>query len=213
MTKRLFAADTHLGHLLMSQVRGFASIEEHNEALIRNWNEEVGADDQVILAGDAVMGTRRLTLPLFHRMNGRKFLVAGNHDDCWSGHSNSWNRMAPYLEVFEVIQPYMRLTIDGQTVLVSHFPYASDRTDPPRFMQYRLRDEGNWLLHGHTHSTTRRTSAREIHIGLDAWGLRPVSETRIIGMMRAQLQREQDNAATAAPGDGPGAAASGDIPA
>lgn len=212
MSKRLFTADTHLGHLLVSQIRGFASVEEHNSAIIRNWNNEVGPDDQVIVAGDAVMGIRRLTLPLFRQMNGRKFLVAGNHDDCWPGHANAFNRMRPYLEVFEVIQPFLRLTIDGKTVLVSHFPYRDDRNEPPRFTQYRLRDEGGWLLHGHTHSTTRRTSAREIHIGMDAWGLTPVSETRIIGMMRAQLAREEGTHATpAAPGGIPGAAATGDI--
>jgi calcineurin-like phosphoesterase family protein len=213
MSKRLFTADTHLGHTLMARIRGFASVDEHDNAIIANWNREVGTSDQVIVAGDAVMGIRRLTLPLFRQMNGRKFLIAGNHDDCWPGHSNALSRMRPYLEVFEAVQPFMRLTVEGQTVLVSHFPYHADRNDQPRYTQYRLRDEGNWLLHGHTHSTTRRTSAREIHIGMDAWGLTPVSEARIAGMMRAQLAREEGAHATpAASGDIPGAAATGNVP-
>lgn len=212
MTKRLFTSDTHIGHLHVAHVRGFTTVEEHDTAVIRNWNEEVAPDDQVFLAGDAAMGVRRLTLPLFRQMNGRKILIAGNHDDPWPGHANALARMGPYLEIFEFIQPYLRVSIDGKTVLISHFPYEADHLDPPRFMQYRLRDEGNWLLHGHTHSTTRRTSAREVHIGLDAWGLRPVAEHRIIGMMRAQLAREQEDAAAAASGNIPGAATTGDNP-
>ena len=44
-----------------------------------------------------------------------------------------------------------------------------DHTDPPRYMQWRLPDMGHFLLHGHTHSTEKRTSAREIHVGWDAW--------------------------------------------
>lgn len=213
MTKRFFTADTHLGHLLVSQIRGFGSVEEHNEAVIRNWNEEVSADDQVFLAGDAVLGVRRLTLPLFSRMNGQKTLIAGNHDDCWPGRSNASSRMHLYREYFSNIQPFLRVDINGQVVLISHFPYVNDRTVPPRFMQYRLRDEGNWLLHGHTHSTTRQTSPREIHVGLDAWGLRPVSDSRIIGMMKRQLEREKANAANAASGGAPDAATTDDIPA
>lgn len=44
--------------------------------------------------------------------------------------------------------------------------------------QYRLRDEGRWLLHGHTHQP-ERIRGREIHVGLDAWDLAPVNEGTI----------------------------------
>lgn len=214
MARRLFTSDTHIGHLLVARKRGFETVEEHDTAIITRWNEEVQDDDLVLLAGDAVMGTRRLTLPKFKLMKGHKILIAGNHDDCWPGHNNGWTRMRAYLEVFEYIQPFMRITIDGQSVLISHFPYENDSTQTPRFTQFRLRDEGNWLLHGHTHSTTRRTSDREIHIGMDAWGLRPVSEGRIIGMMRVQLAREKElDNGTHAASAGDADAATTDIPA
>jgi calcineurin-like phosphoesterase family protein len=198
----------------MARLRGFASVQEHDEAIISNWNRVVGPKDMVFLAGDAVMGARKLNLQLFKRMNGTKLLISGNHDDCWPGHSSSWTKLAMYQEVFAYIQPFLKLTIDGQMVMVSHFPYIADHTDPPRYNQFRLRNTGAWLLHGHTHSAERRTSAREIHVGADAWGLTPVAEYRITQMMRNQMQREsagnaESESESVPAGDGGAAPAAG----
>lgn len=191
-------------------------MQEHDETIIERWNEAVRPKDTVFLLGDAVMGARKINLQLFKQMHGTKVLITGNHDDCWPGHSNSWAKLAMYHEVFTVIQPFMKLTIDGQVVMLSHFPYTADRTDPPRYNQFRLRDEGGLLLHGHTHSAERRTSRREIHVGADAWNLTPVAEHRIIQMMRNQLQREMTGNAEqkAVPADDGGAdpAASAEAP-
>ncbi len=203
MSKRLFTSDPHVGHILLSAIRGFASVEEHNEVIIERWNNTVGVKDTVFVAGDAVMGRRSISLQLYTRMNGIKHLITGNHDDCWSGHPNSWAKHGEYKKVFASIQPFLQVTIDGQLVLISHFPYTADSIHRPQYNQYRLRDEGNWLLHGHTHSSVRRTSAREIHIGMDAWDLTPVAETRIVAMMRAQLAQERNGEgnATLSPSD------------
>lgn len=91
--------------------------------------------------------------------------------------------------MFESVQAFACRTIglsgaDGMpvrgTVMLSYFPYATDHTTSARYLQFRLRDEGNWLLHGHTHAKEKITSRREIHVGLDAWNLRPVSLTDIV---------------------------------
>jgi calcineurin-like phosphoesterase family protein len=197
MNERLFTADTHFGHQLLADARGFASVQEHDEAIITYWNEEVSPIDTVLLAGDAVMGNRRENLQLFKKMHGRKILITGNHDDCWPGHPNAWTKISMYAEVFDAILPFARLNIDRRLTVISHFPYTADRTDPPRYMQYRLPRKGAWLLHGHTHSSRRLTSPREIHIGLDAWNLHPVREDRIIAIMRKQ-HSEEDSAYAAA---------------
>lgn len=216
MSARLFTADTHLGHAYMASLRGFSSVEEHDETIIANWNREVKPRDSVFLAGDAAMGIRKNTLPLFSRMNGTKHLITGNHDDCWPGHINSWTKRGEYEKVFAAIQQFLRIVIDGHTVLISHFPYTADHTDPPRHLQYRLRDEGRWLLHGHTHSYLRITSPREIHVGMDAWDLTPVPEYKIVTMIRAQLTREKEerqergHAIPVPPSDSQGAPAASD---
>lgn len=50
--------------------------------------------------------------------------------------------------------------------------------------QFRLPDLGEWLIHGHTHSKERLDGPRSVHVGLDAWGLRPVSEGEIAALIR-----------------------------
>ena len=44
-----FIADTHFGHqnALAFDNRKFKTIEEHDNALIENWNNTVGIDDEV----------------------------------------------------------------------------------------------------------------------------------------------------------------------
>ncbi len=75
------------------------------------------------------------------------------------------------------------------TVLLSHFPYVGDRGQE-RYAQWRLKDEGLPLLHGHTHSAeeisyTPRINngggwpTTQMHVGLDAWNLTPVSLEQI----------------------------------
>ena len=51
-------SDLHLGHSkdFIYRARGFESVEDMNEAIIRNWNEVVDEDDDVYILGDLVMG-------------------------------------------------------------------------------------------------------------------------------------------------------------
>ena len=46
-----FIADTHFGHqnALAFDNRRFKTIEEHDNALIENWNNAVGIDDEVFI--------------------------------------------------------------------------------------------------------------------------------------------------------------------
>lgn len=49
-----YISDLHFGHknVLAYDNREFSSIEEHDKALIDNWNSVVGTDDDVWVLGD-----------------------------------------------------------------------------------------------------------------------------------------------------------------
>jgi calcineurin-like phosphoesterase family protein len=49
-------------------------------------------------------------------------------------------------------------------------------------MQWRLPDRGEFLAHGHTHAALRRTSPREVHVGIDAWQ-RLVSQAEVAELL------------------------------
>lgn len=190
-----YTSDLHLGHRFVAGLRGFDDPAEHDATIEGNFRALVRADDLVWWLGDlAVVSSRtriEAVLARIAALPGRHRLIAGNHDPVHPLHrdAHKWQRL--YLEVFESVQVFARQRIsmpgpDGPapvSVMLSHFPYRADHSDEPRYVEYRLPDVGGWLIHGHTHSKERRTSPREVHVGLDAWGLRPVSQAQLVQAM------------------------------
>lgn len=79
-----FIADTHFNHANIINFepvfRPFATIQEHDEALIHNWNSLVKADDTIWHLGDFCFGGRDTVQRIGDRLLGKKYLVMGNHD-------------------------------------------------------------------------------------------------------------------------------------
>jgi len=179
-----FTSDPHFGHRLVSRLRGFGEdTNAHDQALCDNWRKVVNDDDTVWVLGDLCMRNPSDALQIMKNLPGRKHFIAGNHDPCHPMHRDAHRWQSIYMGVFESVQPFARRRIHNQDVLLSHFPYEHDRNEA-RYMQYRLRNEGRWLLHGHTHESRILTSSREIHVGLDAWDLAPVTLDTIADLMR-----------------------------
>ena len=114
------------------------------------------------------------------------------------------SRQRRWFEVFESVQAFARIRIDGRPVLLSHFPYYGDHTALDRHSQYRLKDQGLWLLHGHTHSREKLGpfmlpvvtfngepfyQGRQLHVGVDAWDLHPVSEADVLAQIKEHGER------------------------
>lgn len=183
MPQTWLTSDTHLGHGFVAALRGFASPEEHDMAVAHNWDRRVHDRDVVWVLGDVALGGWRDRLPWFAERPGTKHLVLGNHDRAHPMLRNAHAHQKTYLSVFDSVQTAASLRHDGRTVLLSHFPYDGEGNsrdeDADRASQWRLRDEGRLLLHGHVHDDVRaRVSVRGTlmgHVGLDAWELSPVT--------------------------------------
>lgn len=186
MARVFYTSDLHLGHRLVSGLRGFRTADgdpdpgSHDAAIMENWSRVVRPDDIVWVLGDLDVANSPARvarmLDEIASLPGIKHLVPGNHDPVHPMHrdAHKWQRL--YLDAFASVQPFARRKLDGATsALLSHFPYSADRGEV-RYRQYRLRDEGMLLLHGHTHSAQRITSDHEIHVGVDAWDLAPVPQ-------------------------------------
>lgn len=185
-----YTSDIHFGHRKIAEIRGFvspdgsANVAEHDQTIIDNWYDVVHTDDIVWVLGDLSVSKPDKALSYLKAMPGRKHLIAGNHDECHSLHREAHKWQRKYLEAFESVQTFARRKSDGVEFLLSHFPYTMDHTADVRYAQYRLRDEGMWLVHGHTHSEVVQTSAREIHVGLDAHNLQLVNERDIVDLIK-----------------------------
>ena len=77
-----FTSDTHFGHQkeFLWAPRGFNSIEEHDEAIIHNWNEIVSPEDEVYHLGDVMLNDNEHGLECIKRLNGKIHILIGNHD-------------------------------------------------------------------------------------------------------------------------------------
>ncbi len=190
---RFFTSDTHFGHknIIAYSDRPFRDFDEMDWKMVANWNERVGPTDVVYHLGDVAMGLTDRWDAILKALNGYKVLVVGNHDRIFKGMSKAQNDKwdDKYHEWFdEVVDNYRGLWLDDGTIVdLSHFPYNGDSHDGDRYEEYRLYDAGRVLVHGHTHSHEKvsRSSrgTKQIHVGVDAWDYRPVSEDEVIELI------------------------------
>jgi calcineurin-like phosphoesterase family protein len=191
MSTMWFTSDAHFMHeRTATEIRGFDTAEEHDDTLVSNFNSVINDGDTVFALGDFSLKKPDAFGKYFRQLKGDWHLISGNHDVCWPGHRDGYKFQKAYMDAgFKSVQPFGRRKIDGNSVMLSHFPYAGDHTEEQRFTQYRLRNEGLVLLHGHTHDSqkiSRAIMTLQIHVGLDAWNLMPVSVDQVIHEIRQQ---------------------------
>lgn len=156
-----FTSDTHFNdpRVLRLDRRPFASLIEHDEALIIRWNEVVAEHDEVWHLGDFARGGKASVEALLSRLNGRKHLVVGNNDGHETTTASGW----------ESVQHYAELLIEGTMVILCHYPF--------RTWNHMGRKSLN--LHGHSHGKLKPLT-RQHDVGVDSWGFRPVAFSALL---------------------------------
>ena len=152
MGKTFFISDLHFGHknVLAFDHREFSSIEEHDEALIRNWNNAVGIDDDVWVLGDISWRSPMKTVEILKRLNGTKHLCIGNHD-------HTLLRDKDVSSCFAEIVPYREIEIDGTGVVLCHYPI-------PCFNKHYY----GWVhLYGHVHNSMEWNMMKHIQYQME----------------------------------------------
>ena len=143
---RYYIADLHFFHEAMNShmdCRGFGSVEEMNRYMINKWNRKVRRNDEVVIIGDFSWGTAEQTNGLLNQLNGRLYLVTGNHD-------RFVKKAESHLGRFVWVRPYEELSDNRRKVVVCHYPIMCYNG------QYRLDEKGSprtYMLYGHVHDT------------------------------------------------------------
>lgn len=143
---RYYIADLHFFHAAMNDRmdhRGFGSMEEMNEYMIMKWNKKVKRNDEVFIIGDLSWGTAEETNALLKRLNGKLYLIQGNHDIFLSKRKMD-------LTLFQWVKSYEEVSDNKRKVVLCHYPIICYNG------QYRLDKDGNpktYMLYGHVHDT------------------------------------------------------------
>lgn len=188
MSARLFTSDQHFGHELVARLRGYSSVEEHDEAIMAAWKRAVRKRDTVYVLGDISGGRQGHALEILESLPGTKHLIAGNHDSAHPMSAKGAASQRRFLEVFDSVLLFGVVKLYGQRVLMSHIPYTRAERDAAReerYDQWRPRDIGARLLCGHVHDAWR-INGSQFNVGVDH-SLEPVHEKNLKEWLNAPL--------------------------
>jgi len=175
--KTWFTGDMHFNHTNIIKYcnRPFRDYGEMNEEIIVNWNKRIQHDDHVYILGDFGMGSVESLCTIAMRLNGKKFLIAGNHDHHLTNVSFftcfTWVKETYLLTIQDQSQP------EGKALIwLSHYAH---RVWPHKH-------HGAYHLYGHSHGTLPMGDDRSLDVGMDVWNFSPIDWSVIKHIMKSR---------------------------
>ena len=135
-----FTSDTHFCHenIIKYCKRPFRDVEENDEEIIKRWNEKVPEDGIVFHLGDVAFGDPKRVNEILNRLNGKIYLVIGNHD---------WRRIvSTHADRFELMTQQINMKIGKRHIILNHYPMLAFSG------AYRGLD-ATYQLFGHVHTS------------------------------------------------------------
>ncbi len=194
-----FSSDAHYGHKGVIEFcqRPWGDVERMDNALMGLWNSVVKPEDTIYVLGDFSFHNPSGTAKIAQVLNGKKILVAGNHDKC----SRTQYLAMGFQDVFQELV----LNLLGKRLRLSHYPYwpEAPENEPAYELRYPnlrpKRDPDEYLLHGHVHKAWK-VSGRQINVGVDQWSYKPVSLSSIEKLIYQIKKNEPTKQQTVCPG-------------
>lgn len=183
-----FTSDTHFNHgnIIKYAMRPYENVDEMNEALIKNWNSVVKDNDIVFHLGDFMFGNINRFWEFRGRLNGKIYLIHGNHDYKLMCEGN-------IEQGFEDIASQMNIVVDGQKIYLNHFPFLT--------FDGIFKEKPSWQLFGHVHSNqnhpyTSPDMSRldyllptQYDVGIDNNNYTPVSFSQVKDIISKQMKK------------------------
>jgi len=181
-----YSSDLHVDHhrIIEYNNRPFKDVYHMQEELIKRHNEVVGPDDTILYLGDMFFMKPHAAEKIMTRLNGRKYLLRGNHDKRITD--------SQFLDIgFEMVFPmYFQAYLGRYPVWYSHYPFKGYSEDK-RYEDRRPPKDGTVIVHGHTHDKTRLTSKNTVHVGVDGWDYRPARFEEVEALVAEAYERKK----------------------
>lgn len=139
---------THFNHLLLAQIRGFKTTQEHDKWLIERWNEQATRKDFVWVLGDFMFGKKSEIKSLRHKLQGKIGIILGNHD--------YKNKLYNMKELFSEMYDIKEVKIKGHKTVLCHYPFRT----------WSSSHYNSWHLHSHSHNKLPPIG-KQLDVGID----------------------------------------------
>lgn len=173
-----FTSDIHFGHanIIKHCNRPFMgytapgidfvpSVQVMDRTIINNWNKKVKEIDSVYFLGDLSFYNVEKTIGLVNQLNGKKYWIAGNHDNKLIKHPELTS-LFEWVKNIETIYVQDSAVEKGrQKIVLCHYP----------MMSWDSSYHGSWHFYGHAHGNCQHPSKVAIDVGVDSWNFCPVS--------------------------------------
>lgn len=166
---------------------------EHDNEIIKRWNEVVGPDDIVYHLGDVMLGDNAYGIGCLVDLNGNIKIIPGNHD--------TPTRLELYKKLpnVEVLGLAEMIKYKKYNFYLSHYPTITSNLEKAPYLRMHLIN-----LYGHTHQQNKfyMSMPYMFHVGMDSNNCTPVLLDDAIEMMKQEtaiciemlgLQEEKKN--------------------
>lgn len=176
-------SDTHFGHeniLRHEPVRKEALGHNPDKRMVELWNRRVGRKADVFHLGDFAWKSEGIER-FAPKLNGTKYLLRGNHDKAAATYlQNGFAEVIDFSASKEAA--YHIATVEGVTILFSHYPIVSDGFDEvhwPFLSEIFEREGCDVNIHGHVHSM-KLDCERCVNASVEAIGFAPVPLSELL---------------------------------
>lgn len=167
MNKIYFSSDLHFMHNqnFIYEPRGFSSVYEMNEAIIKNFNEVMDWTDTIYILGDCFLNDNAEGMKLMRRIPGKVHIIWGNHD-------SDVRKQLMQNEGFACHGYATMVKLNGYNFYLSHYPTITSNCDEDKPLKRRVI---NLCAHSHTKDRFSDMDKGLIyHVELDAHNNYPV---------------------------------------
>lgn len=183
MNKIWFTSDLHFCHSkpFIYEPRGFTSVHEMNETIIKNFNEVMDWSDELYILGDCFLNNNEEGIKYMRRLPGTKYIV-------WGNHCTDTRKQLMIDEGFHCLGFAHQQKFNNIRFYLSHYPTCTANFDDDKPLKART-----ICLAGHTHSKEKWSEVGSYNVALDAHNCYPVLLDDIIKDVKEKFKNASKN--------------------
>lgn len=158
-----FTSDQHFGDKSILSKRSFSTIQDMDDMMIKKWNLKIDSADEVYHLGDFADNNPEYLNKILDRLNGKIFLIKGNHDYYTESSQSRFEWVKDY---HELIVNDKDNPLGTQLLVLFHYP----------MLYWKGMGMGTYHLYGHMHGELKNhPKPNSMDIGVDCQDYYPLS--------------------------------------